>query len=261
MTTRPADDPIEAAYRALSAALYAHDGPAAIAAFETLDVSTQRDLCQHAGEAILLGLAQGVSGATGAAGLVINALRQRDADGDDDLAVEIEAVLGLAAAPDLRALPIDLDDLTSALEGDPNLTGGRIDLRTGDVHLVSPLFGGDDDIDPDEGSTEAVIGDGDATGEAEERWLRFDSLGSRAGFDDMRDFLATVPDERLAGRLERALGGRGPFRRFKDALADSPAELARFHRFTDDRRLGRARAWLAENALRPDVPASPRQRP
>jgi hypothetical protein len=39
--------------------------------------------------------------------------------------------------------------------------------------------------------------------------------------------------------------------------ADVPDELARFHRFTDDRRRGRARQWLAESGLRPAVPAQP----
>ena len=47
--------------------------------------------------------------------------------------------LGLAPAPALRDLPIDLDELSLALEGDPLLTGGRLDLRTGDVQQIGPL--------------------------------------------------------------------------------------------------------------------------
>ena len=70
----------------------------------------------------------------------------------------------------------------------------------------------------------------------------------------MAEFLETVADERLASRLDRALGGRGAFRRFKDELAEAPGELARFHRFADDRRRGRARHWLALSGLRPAVP-------
>ena len=46
--------------------------------------------------------------------------------------------LGLAQAPALRDLPIDLDELSLALEGDPLLTGGRLDLRTGDVQQIGP---------------------------------------------------------------------------------------------------------------------------
>jgi hypothetical protein len=64
-------------------------------------------------------------------------------------------------------------------------------------------------------------------------------------------------DEDLAIELERAVGGRGAFFRFKDELADVPVELARLHRSTDDRHRGRARQWLAESGLRPTVPAEP----
>ncbi len=42
-------------------------------------------------------------------------------------------------APTLRDLPLDLDGLSLALEGDPLVTGGRLDLRTGEVHGVGPL--------------------------------------------------------------------------------------------------------------------------
>jgi hypothetical protein len=98
----------------------------------------------------------------------------------------------------------------TAIEGQPDL----------DVLQFGPLYESDffDQIgEPD-----------DEVGEAEDleddhpdgRWLRFDSLGSRPGFRDMAEFLETVADEHLADRLDRALGGRGPFRRFKDELAD-----------------------------------------
>ena len=49
----------------------------------------------------------------------------------------------------------------------------------------------------------------------------------------------------LAARLERALSGRGVFRRFKDVLAESPTELQQWYAFSDERERGRARAWLA----------------
>jgi hypothetical protein len=88
-------------------------------------------------------------------------------------------------------------------------------------------------------------------------WKRGHFAWEQPGFRDMVEFLETVADERLAARLDRALGGRGAFRRFKDELADVPDELARFHRWTDDRRRGRARQWLAESGLRPTVPAEP----
>ncbi len=42
-------------------------------------------------------------------------------------------------APVLRGLPIELDGLSLTLEGDPLVTGGWLDLRTGEVHRVGPL--------------------------------------------------------------------------------------------------------------------------
>jgi len=246
MSNRPSLDPDEAAVRDLRGALHTGDGHAAMAAIEH---GADLDALQYAGDGILLALAQGVTGAAARAREHIALLRDRDLGGDEDLALELEAMLGLAPAQVLRDLPVDLDDLSLALEGDPLLTGGRLDLLTGDVHQIGPLYESDyDELD------DAEVGEAD---EANDRWLRFDSLGSRPGFRDMAAFLDTIADERLATRLDRALGGRGAFRRFKDELADVPGELARFHRYTDDRRRGRARQWLAESGLRPSVPTAP----
>lgn len=246
MSNRPIPDPVEATFRDLRRAVYAGDGLAAMA---VIDHRPDLDTLQHAGDGLRLARAQGVTGAAPRAGEHIALLRNRDLDGDEDLAIELEAMVGLAQAPALRDLPVDLDDLSLALEGDPLLAGGRIDLPTGDVQQIGPLYESDfaelDDVEVGEAH------------EADNRWLRFDSLGSRPGFRDMAEFLETVPNARLATRLDRALGGRGAFRRIKDELADVPDELARFHRFTDDRRRGRARRWLAESGLRPTVPVEP----
>jgi len=255
MSNRPILDPVEATFRDLRGAVYAADGHAAMAAIERRpDLHT----LQYVGDGLRLALAQGVTGAARRAGQHIAALRNRDLDGDEDLAIELEAALGLAQSRALQDLPIDLDELCLALEGDPLMTGGRVDLRTGEVHHIGPLYESDyfNEIgEPDD--EEADMAKDLEVADADDRWLRFDSLGSRPGFRDMAEFLDTVADERLATRLDRALGDRGAFRRFKDELADVPDELARFHRFTDDRRRGRARHWLAESGLRPTVPGEP----
>ena len=65
----------------------------------------------------------------------------------------------------------------------------------------------------------------------------------------MSEFIETVDDPRLADRLERAIHGRGAFRRFRDELDDHPDELTRFHLFADERQRGRARRWLAQQGL------------
>ena len=76
---------------------------------------------------------QRVEGAPALAHRLGLALRQRGWVGDDDLADQLDAQLGSGAAPMLRPLPVDLEELAGILEGDPVHLGGRVDLTTGEV--------------------------------------------------------------------------------------------------------------------------------
>jgi hypothetical protein len=67
---------------------------------------------------------------------------------------------------------------------------------------------------------------------------------SGAAYRDMVDFAETRTDARLAGMLEVVLDGRGAFRRFKNVLFDWPEDCQEWFVLSDDRRSGRARAWL-----------------
>jgi hypothetical protein len=139
--------------------------------------------------------------------------------------------------PGLKPLPVDLEELADALEGDPLLCGGIVDLDTGEVwprHLMD-LLSDEEGVDWDE--------------KVENR-LVIDDLGSRAAYQDMCDFISGLPDGTLARRLDRAIGGCGAFRRFKDVLADHPTELESYYRFTHTRKTDRAAAWLAEVGYR-----------
>jgi len=51
--------------------------------------------------------------------------------------------------------------------------------------------------------------------------------------------------------LEVAITGRGAFRRFKDVIDRWPDEIERWRVFSDERRMGRAREWLAAHGYRP----------
>jgi hypothetical protein len=163
----------------------------------------------------------------------LNLLGARGWEGDEDLASQLEGVLGRGPALMLRPLKIDLEDLSGLLEGDPLWGGGRIDLDTGECWPAQVDVEGEDE-------------DNDAG-----RWLRVPCEGSRDGYRDMELFIATVADPGLADRLEIAIAGRGAFRRFKDVLARSEAEYSRYHRFAQERQRGRARAWLAAHGYRP----------
>ena len=156
-------------------------------------------------------------------------LRRRGLEGDDELADALEQL-----PSDLRPLAVDLEELASILEGDPVMGGGRIDLVSGEIWHDSPYADHEDDEALDD----------------EDRWL-WVHADSRDGWRDMAEFVETVADAALAGRLERALHGRRAFRRFRDALDEHPEQLTRFHLFSDERQRGRARRWLAEHGLRP----------
>lgn len=58
------------------------------------------------------------------------------------------------------------------------------------------------------------------------------------------------------GELERAIQGRGAFRRFKDELHEEhPGLLPAWHAFRDARATRRAVEWLADNSLIDDQEA------
>ena len=76
-----------------------------------------------------------------------------------------------------------------------------------------------------------------------------DPLASSDGYGDMEDFIARVPDRRVAALLERAIAGRGAFRRFKDTLFEFPELRELWFRFSDVRMERRAIEFLTHEGL------------
>jgi len=54
------------------------------------------------------------------------------------------------------------------------------------------------------------------------RWLAVPGEGPDEPYRDMRHFITTVTDTRLAQRLTDAIDGRGAFRRFYKVIATAP---------------------------------------
>ena len=161
--------------------------------------------CKPLGDWVVAALEQHADGATEAAGRMVAALRERDWEGDDVLADQLEALLTNGVIPDLRPLPVHLDELAGILEGDPMYGGGRVDLATGEVWPAPAVdyareIGQEDEDESDD----------------PDKWLWVHCEGSRDGYRDMERFIGTVRDPGRTDRLEIAISGRGAFRRFKD---------------------------------------------
>ena len=127
---------------------------------------------------------------------------------------------------------VDLGDLCMALEDHSYESSWWIHPVSGEIR-----FNGPDDDD-----AEDLAGVG---------WVCIDPVESGDGYRDMGDFIALVADRRAADRLERAIAGRGAFRRFKDTLFEFPELRERWFAFHDARLHRRALEWLARAGLVP----------
>ena len=188
------------------------------------------DALQQIGDTLFGVLEPVGTGLSGVVDRLVEQLRERRWDGDDELADALDHVVGRCASP-LRPLSVELDDVGEALceqAGSENY----LDLQTGTVwlHTMSD-FGVADDLDVDF--------------DDETRWLFLEGEGSHDAYRDLQRFIATVEDHDLAARLTRAIEGRGAFGRFRSVLERDPVEYTRWHRYDADARLGHARSWLA----------------
>jgi hypothetical protein len=214
----------------LRAAIAGQDAARFLATVTGCDID---DALQQVGTGIPMALKHRRQETEPAALSVINRLSWRGGVGDQVLAADLLAGLR-GESPAGRVVPVDLEMLSTELEGDLDMsTGGYVDLHTGQVYddsATDPMIVGQD----------AAI---DVTQEPD-RWLRFERIGSRDAWQDMAAFAARQHDEPLRHRLEQAMQGNGAFRRFRD-LVHKEDLAAQWYAFSTDRRLGRAREFLA----------------
>jgi hypothetical protein len=221
----------------MRAALVSGDGDRIVAAMAGVNLE---GWAQQVGSGLIAAIENGSEGVRPIARHCADVLRGRRRDGDEELAEDLESALD----PDsnglrLPALLVDLDEVADLLDSG-NGDGGWIDLNNGDTWNRDMLDAFDEfdehrpDFDDDSG-----------------RWLAVPSLGGRAAYRDMQDFISAVTDPTASERLTVAIEGRGAFRRFKDALRSYPDLEDDWYRFSDERRHGRARSWLAHAGYRP----------
>ncbi len=107
-------------------------------------------------------------------------------------------------------------------------------------------------IDPGTGALRAHLADVGGTSTDElvaAGWRRIRRTESYESYRDMADFVAAVHHRRAADLLDRAITGRGAFRRFKDTLFEFPELRDQWFRFRNARARRRALNWLATEGL------------
>jgi hypothetical protein len=232
-------------------ATHATDLPALVHAVTGSDL---RHALQQVGAALLTALRE--SGGSQTAGLtepgaesvrllasVGARLRERGWTGDAALAEEIDSEL-LATESPLRPLAVNLSELIDIMSsGGDFRSEGRLNLDTGEIAMDSPF--GDPFDDYEEGDEDEDAPDVD-------QWTNVAHIesGSRDGWYDMADFADLQHDLNITDRLRRAIEGRGAFRRFREAV-DQLDLFPAWLEFSNDRELGRARQFLAEEGVRP----------
>src|SRR6266498_593669 len=129
---------------------------------------------------------------------------------------------------------VDLRSLAEALEDHSPETRWWFDPRTGDTepYLADPVY-----VDPDEDDP------------LDRGLIQIEPIPSREAYGDMEDFIARVRDPRARDLLERAVAGRGAFRRFKDTLLDFQDLREVWFAFHDARMERRVIEWLADQGL------------
>jgi hypothetical protein len=130
----------------------------------------------------------------------------------------------------LAAQQVDLSDLALALEDHSSSHTWWLDPETGQI---DPRF-------------EDGLGNG---GDSARGAIKIEPLPTTVGYRDMEEFVAQVRDPRVRDELERAISGRGAFRRFKDVLLEHPALRRAWFAFHDTRGERRALEWLVEKGL------------
>ena len=135
-------------------------------------------------------------------------------------------------------LDIDLDELCWALTWrDPlGQSSHWLDLESGELLFL---------VEPD------ALDETAENPRDNDRWLCIEAIESSNAFRVMEDFVDQCADPRLAQALAQALQQRKPFRRFKDTLAEHPAQREAWFAFERQAMETIARRWCEDHGIAP----------
>ncbi len=129
----------------------------------------------------------------------------------------------------LRKVPIAWEALEDAFENNANDIRSYLHLESGDVlRLVDGVA--------DPAVSSRVVSDPLS--------LHVDPVSSREQYRWMERVIDTVEDGDFRDKLQRAIDGKGAFRRFKDVLVSFPVDRERWFQFRSERLKACMEAWL-----------------
>lgn len=163
---------------------------------------------------------------------------------------------------------VSYSDLEGAFTSGSDELQYWLDKQTGEVILISEDMEDwatdDDDTDevPEwarEGVEQArrvlrAIGELETAEETEdsERYVSIPTIDSHEGYRTMEEFVETVKNPRLQGSLVQALRGGKPFRRFKAALLEYPAQREEWFAFENQRVRETIKEWAEAEGIELD---------
>ncbi len=176
--------------------------------------------------------------------------------------------------PHLRQLKVEMSELELAFDTSDWENGYYLDIETGSVMMVQENTFRDleniyseyeyesdqdeeenqdtidlaetlDGMDLEDWERQVLLQADLVKNGLDERFMRVPTVDSHEGFQDMEDFLNTVQNQATRIRLNQALRGGSPFRRFKDTLASYPVEREKWLEFKNQRTLQRIQDWLS----------------
>lgn len=179
--------------------------------------------------------------------------------------------------PPLRRCRVKLDDLADALDMGNMEMSAYLDLETGEIVYVSdearreldavyeamPDDSGQMSDEEQQAAFTVALEEYGPVNVGEEelidadavdrglgtRFIALPEADTRESYRDMEAFIETATAPRFQQRLDRAIRGRGAFRRFKDELFDEPDERERWFAFKQERLRDRVREWLTDERI------------
>ena len=156
----------------------------------------------------------------------------------------------------LLPLPIDLDELASALTSHVHEYCFYLDLQSGELLFLPEGLEELSEASEEElkerfeNENENTAADAIKVAKAPHQFIPITPLPSWKSYNLMENFIETLPFGHARDALERAISKRKPFRRFKDTLFNFPKIQQAWFDYQEAHHRQWAEEWLRENGIR-----------